>query len=50
MHYYYSEHECSLCFVKQYLIPLVLVFWPCSAIFFFFNKGHEWDTHADTAL
>jgi len=35
MKYYYSEHECSLCFVKWYLIPLVLVSQLCPAFFFF---------------
>ena len=43
MHYYYSNHKCSLCFVEEYLIPPVLVSWPCASFFF---KGYCWDTHA----
>ena len=31
MHYYYLEHECSLCFVKGYSIPLVIVSYHCRA-------------------
>ena len=38
MHYYHSEHGCSLCFVKGYLIPLVLVSRLCFVFFFFFLK------------
>ena len=41
MHYYYSNHKCSLCFVEEYLIPPVLVSWPCASFFF---KGYCWDT------
>lgn len=33
MQCYYSKHECSICFVKVYLIPLVLVSQPCPAFF-----------------
>ena len=47
MHYYYSKHKCSLCFVKEYSIPLVLVSWPCASFFFF--KGYCWDTHAEVS-
>ena len=34
MQCYHSKHECSICFVKVYLIPLVLVSQPCLAFFF----------------
>ena len=38
MQYYYSEHECSLCFVKGCSIPLVLMSRLRPAFFFFFFK------------
>ena len=46
MHYYYSKHKCSLCFVKEYLIPL----YSCVlAMCFIFFKGYCWDTHAEVS-
>ena len=36
LEYYYSKHECSLCFVRRYLIPFILVSQLCP-FFFFFN-------------
>ena len=38
MHYYHLEHECSLCFVKGYLIPLVLVSRLCFVFIYFFKN------------
>ena len=55
MQCYYLECECSLCFVKRYSIPLVLISQICPAFFLIVKKmtqlrhacrsvQHEYDT------